>query len=138
MVLHHLREKEKGWVRSLCFNLAGAITTLIVLLVIASTKFFGGAWMVIMLIPILVFIFTRIYNHYVAVGKELSIDSNSICAHLDLVAGKRDSGFEQRRSAIGTSPSGAILTAEGDGGGVSLRVAARDELRLKSKLSHEW
>jgi hypothetical protein len=50
-----------------------------------------------------------------AVGKELSIDSNSICAHLDLVAWKCDDGFEKRRSAIGASPRGAILTAEGNG-----------------------
>ena len=50
-----------------------------------------------------------------AVGKELSIDSNSICAHLDLVAWKCDDGFEKRRSAIGASPRGSILTAEGNG-----------------------
>src|SRR6266853_597700 len=31
------------------------------------------------------------------VGKELSIDSNSICAHLDLVAWKCDDRFEKRR-----------------------------------------
>jgi len=57
-----------------------------------------------------------------AVGKQLSIDSNSICAYLDLVAGKRDGGLEERRSAIGASPRGAILTAEGDGGRGSLRA----------------
>src|SRR6266550_4728664 len=38
-----------------------------------------------------------------AVGKELSIDSNSICAHLDLVAWKCDDGFEKRGSAIWAS-----------------------------------
>ena len=47
-----------------------------------------------------------------AVGDELSIDSNSICAHLDLVAGNRHGGFEKGRSTIGASPCGAILTAE--------------------------
>jgi hypothetical protein len=57
-----------------------------------------------------------------AVGKELSIDSNSICAHLDLVAGKRDGGFEKRRSAIEANPRSAILAAEGDGGRCSLRT----------------
>jgi hypothetical protein len=50
-----------------------------------------------------------------AVGKELSIDSNSICAHLDLVTWKCDDGFEERRSAIWASPRSAILTAEGNG-----------------------
>src|ERR1700687_778098 len=49
------------------------------------------------------------------VGKQLSIDSNSICAHLDVVAWKCDDGFEKRRSAIGASPQSAILTAEGNG-----------------------
>ena len=57
-----------------------------------------------------------------AVGKELSIDSNSICAHLDLVAWKCDDGFEKRRSAIGASPRSAILPSEGDGCRFSLRT----------------
>lgn len=73
MVLHHLREREKGWYRSLFFNLIGALTTLCVLGVIAFTKFLLGAWMVVLLIPILVFVFTRINVHYLAVGKELSL-----------------------------------------------------------------
>ncbi len=73
MVLHHLREREEGWGRSIVFNFIGAITTFVVLLVIASTKFMSGAWMVILLIPIFVFTFTRIHRHYLAVGKELSL-----------------------------------------------------------------
>ena len=57
-----------------------------------------------------------------AVGKQLSVDSNSICAHLDLVAGKCDHGFEKRCPTIGASPRSAILTAEGDRGRCSLRT----------------
>ena len=49
------------------------------------------------------------------VWKHLAIDSNSIYAHLELIARERDSGFEQRRPAIGTSPRGPIMTAKGDG-----------------------
>ena len=73
MVLHHLREKEPGWMRSCFFNLVGALTTLVVLVVIASTKFLMGAWMVVVFIPILVLLFTRIHAHYLAVGRELSL-----------------------------------------------------------------
>ncbi len=73
MVLHHLKERERGWVRSLCFNLTGALTTLSVLLVIGYTKFMMGAWVVVLFIPILVLIFFRIHSHYLAVGKELSL-----------------------------------------------------------------
>src|SRR5437016_502138 len=57
-----------------------------------------------------------------AVGKQSSIDSNSICAHLHQVARKCDGGFEKRCSAIRASPRSAILTAEGDGGRCSLRA----------------
>src|SRR6202163_760130 len=57
-----------------------------------------------------------------AVGEQLSIDSNSICAHLHFVAGKCDAWFEKRRSAIGASPRGAILAGERDISCVSLRA----------------
>jgi len=57
-----------------------------------------------------------------AVGKQLSIDSNSIGAYLDLVARKRDGGFEKGRSAIGASSRSAILTVERDGCRCSLRA----------------
>src|SRR6266513_3677358 len=56
-----------------------------------------------------------------AVGKQSSIDSNSICAHLHQVARRCNGGFEKRCSAIRASPRSAILTAEGDGGRCSLR-----------------
>src|SRR5215469_2285255 len=49
------------------------------------------------------------------VWKHLAIDSNSIYAHLELIARKRHSGFEQRCSAIGTAPGGPIMPAKGNG-----------------------
>ena len=57
-----------------------------------------------------------------AVGKQLSIDSNSICAHLHFVSGKCDDWFEKRRSAIGASPCGAIFADKGDIGRFPLRA----------------
>lgn len=73
MVMHHLREREAGWGKSIIFNFLGAITTFIVLVVIALTKFAMGAWMVIFLIPFVVIVFTRIHEHYLSVGRELSL-----------------------------------------------------------------
>ena len=85
MVVHHLREREKGWIRSLAFNVVGAITTFVVLIVIASTKFFLGAWMVVLFIPILVFIFLRIHKHYVAIGNELTLIHQEVPKQLEPV-----------------------------------------------------
>jgi len=66
MVRHwwKLRREHKGWLRSLLINGLGALTTLTVALVIAITKFLEGAWIVVILIPILVLMFTAISHHY--------------------------------------------------------------------------
>ena len=73
MVKHHLREKEHGWVRSLIVNALGTVATFVAVVVIAWTKFAAGAWMVVILIPVMVFIFVRIHSHYLGVGRELSL-----------------------------------------------------------------
>jgi amino acid transporter len=71
MMVHHYRTRHVGWVRSLIFNCLGAFTTFVVLLVLSSTKFFGGAWMVIVLIPLLVLLFKKIRAHYVFTARKL-------------------------------------------------------------------
>jgi hypothetical protein len=48
----------------------GAATTLLVVVVVASTKFIEGAWMVIVLIPLLVLLFLSIRRHYQWVERE--------------------------------------------------------------------
>jgi amino acid transporter len=72
MVLHwwHVRGEQKGWRRSLLLNIVGAATTLLVVVVVASTKFIEGAWMVILLIPVLVLLFLSIRRHYQWVERE--------------------------------------------------------------------
>ena len=72
MVLHwwRLRSTHKGWQRSMIINGVGAITTLIVALVISSTKFLEGAWIVVLLIPLLVLMFMSIHRHYQHVERE--------------------------------------------------------------------
>lgn len=73
MVAHHIKEKEPGWRISLVMNAIGALTTFVVLIDIASTKFFHGAWLVVMVIPCCILFFGRIHKHYFAVGAELSL-----------------------------------------------------------------
>lgn len=75
MIVHHLKCREPHWRKALFINALGALTTLVVLIVIGITKFASGAWMVIILIPTLVLFFKQIKRHYVAVGHQLSRDS---------------------------------------------------------------
>src|SRR5437870_2985616 len=76
MVLHwwRLRRDHKGWLRSMIINGLGSFTTFIVALVIASTKFLEGAWIVVILIPLLVMMFLAISRHYNRVEHERIID----------------------------------------------------------------
>lgn len=73
MVRHWLRTKEPGWKTSIVFNAMGAMTTGVVAVVMAVTKFTHGAWIILLLIPTLVVLFLRIHRHYEEVAEQLSL-----------------------------------------------------------------
>jgi amino acid transporter len=75
MVMHHLKIREPGWRKALVFNALGAFTTLLVLAVQAFSKFADGAWMVIILVPMLVLLFREIHKHYVDTARKLAVAS---------------------------------------------------------------
>ena len=64
MVRHWWRRKEKGWRGSMAVNGLGAVATLVVLAIIASVKFFDGAWLSLSLMGVLMVLFYLIYRHY--------------------------------------------------------------------------
>ena len=52
----------------------GAVATAIVCRIFATTKFQDGAWIIVVLIPVLVFIFFGIHRHYKRLAKQLSLE----------------------------------------------------------------
>lgn len=76
MVIHWWRLRSKGWQRSIVFNGLGALTTAVVVVISAYTKFIHGAWIVIVLIPIIVYMFTRVFNHYKQVAASLRVETD--------------------------------------------------------------
>jgi amino acid transporter len=66
---------ERGWNFKMLINGFGAICTLIVMFVFIGTKFLDGGWIVILLVPILVYIFSSIHRHYRGVANCLSLDN---------------------------------------------------------------
>jgi amino acid transporter len=72
MVRRWLRLREPGWQRSAVINGIGTVATGLVLVIVAITKFRGGAWIVISAMPVLVGFFLLVHRHYAAVGRELS------------------------------------------------------------------
>ncbi len=83
MIVHHLRYKENGWKGGLTLNAVGAMTTFSILIIIAVTKFTGGAWIVIILIPLMVLCFKEIRLHYALVAKQLSFATSTQTAVLE-------------------------------------------------------
>ena len=66
---------DKGWVHKMFINGLGAVSTAVVAVVFAVTKFRDGAWIVILLTPVLVIIFFSIHHHYKHLASELSLEN---------------------------------------------------------------
>ncbi len=66
---------DSKWKIKLAINGFGAIFTCVIMFVFAITKFTSGAWIVVFLIPTLVFIFFRIHHHYKDLAADLSLDA---------------------------------------------------------------
>src|SRR3989440_7836235 len=62
------------WKKSIVVNGLGAIATFIVLVVLIITKFIHGAWIVVVLIPLLVGLFRVIHRHYMDVATQLTTE----------------------------------------------------------------
>lgn len=73
MVKRWLVKKGPHWRNKLAVNGAGAVTTAVATLIIASTKFSHGAWIVIILIFLLIAMFRAIHRHYQAVSEQVSL-----------------------------------------------------------------
>lgn len=74
MVRRWLGTRGPHWRKKIFINGVGAIATAIATAIIASTKFIHGAWIVIVLIPLLIMMFRGIHAHYKAVSDQIALD----------------------------------------------------------------
>jgi hypothetical protein len=73
MVRHHLKERHSGWRGSMVVNGIGAVATGIVLLVVGISKFTKGAWLPIVVIPLVVMMLKGVKKHYDMVRATLAV-----------------------------------------------------------------
>ena len=73
MVVHWLRERGKSWLPKALANALGALATMTTLVVVIFSKFLEGAWITVLLIPLIVFVFRKISAHYQQVRKQFSL-----------------------------------------------------------------
>ncbi len=74
MAKHHITHKEEGWKTGLVINAIGALLSLLVLAIVATVKFKQGAWVIILLVPIMVYGLMRLNKAYVTEDAELHED----------------------------------------------------------------
>jgi amino acid transporter len=73
MVIHWRRTREPGWKTSAAINGFGAVVTGVVLIIVAVTKTLEGAWIVLLLIPLVVALFKATHRHYQHVASALTL-----------------------------------------------------------------
>jgi amino acid transporter len=78
MVRHHLRLREPTWQRGLVINAVGCLATTIVLGVVVVSKFTIGAWVPVLVIPMIVLVFRRIHRHYVRIDAQLAVEPGTV------------------------------------------------------------
>ena len=77
MVRHHQKQREENWRRHAIMNGVGSVATLIVLVIVATTKFTSGAWVPLVLIPLIILLFKAIRRHYLRVDNALKANLTS-------------------------------------------------------------
>jgi amino acid transporter len=66
---------NKGWQWKLVINGVGALCTAVVTVIFAVTKFTDGAWIIVLLLPAVVFSFFAVHRHYQSLAHDLSLDN---------------------------------------------------------------
>jgi len=74
MVRRWMTKRGRHWRKKLVVNGMGALATGLATLIIASTKFAHGAWIVVVLLPLLILWFRSIHGHYVAVAEQVALE----------------------------------------------------------------
>jgi amino acid transporter len=77
MVRHWLRVRGPGWIWRSLVNGTGAILTGVVFVVVASVKFWDGAWMVLIFIPVLIAMMLFVSHQYASSARQLEMKAGA-------------------------------------------------------------
>jgi amino acid transporter len=82
MVVHWFRCRDHGWQWKAGLNGLGALATGVVSLIQIVTKFTTGAWIVVIIVPLMILLLVAIHRHYVKFAELLKFDGTSPIAPL--------------------------------------------------------
>ena len=95
MVRRWVRLREEGWRRSATINGIGAAATGIVLVIVTLTKFIHGAWIVIVVMPVIVMTLLNVRRHYEQTREQLVARNLSLAMAVENIVVPVVPGFDQ-------------------------------------------
>jgi hypothetical protein len=133
MVLHWRRDRPVHWRRKATLNGIGAVVTAVATLVFLLTKFVEGAWVVVVIIPLLIVLFHRIRAYYGHLGEVLGIGSIPPAPHTGRVLVIVPVNGVTRLTSFVISEALSV----GDDV-IALAVTFSDELERETELERAW
>ena len=78
MVRHHLRHRHARWALGVCINAIGSVATCVVAAVVATTKFTDGAYIPLIVVPVVIIAFQLVKRHYGRLDVTLRITPDDV------------------------------------------------------------
>jgi amino acid transporter len=131
LVRHWFTTRGSRWRVRAAVNGAGATMTAIAVVVFLSTKFLAGAWVVTLVIPLLIWLFSAIESYYAEVASELALGKTP--------------GTPRRRESIVVVPTTTVsrlteraLSAALSLGDTVVAVAVAGDEEERQAIEHDW
>ena len=131
LVRHWRRDRPPRWRARSALNGAGATMTAIAVVVFLSTKFIHGAWVVVVAVPLLMYLFSHTESYYAAVATELQLGRNPPYPH------KRDSIVVVPTTTVNLLTEHALSAALSLGETV-VAVAVAGDAEECRQIKHDW
>jgi amino acid transporter len=142
MVVHHRKHREPAWQRGLVINAVGCVATFIVAIIIMATKFTKGAWVPMVVIPMVMVLLHSTHRHYQRVGNLLRIqrDFNPIQRKntvVVLVSGVHRSSMQAMAFAKSMHPDRLVCATACDEDQAAFLTSEWERFEVRRKLGVE-
>jgi hypothetical protein len=118
MVAHWRRHRQGHWRRSLALNAAGGTATGLTLIVIVASKFLEGAWLTLLVIPLLLFLYSGVRHYQERLDKETNqagvskLDTAGVKEVLIVIPLKRLDRVAEKALRLALGMSGEIIAVQ--------------------------
>ncbi|MCL5054003.1 APC family permease [Ferrimicrobium acidiphilum] len=133
MVIHWSRAKPSRWQVRAALNGVGAVLTALATIIFIATKFFGGAWIVVVVVPLLILLFLRIHSYYQRVQGVLGLDTKPIVGQDESLLVVIPVTNISRLTATALSTAKELAQTQ-----IAIRVVLPDQHAVATELQQQW